>query len=61
MLTEKARERKGKHELTIWRSNLQVMRERSFASRAAYLESQAKIKLPTNERGIAPGKTLWSN
>ena len=49
---------KGEYELTIWRSNFEVMRDRSFASRATRLESQAKIMPPTNERGTAPEKTL---
>ena len=35
--------------------------ERSFASRATCLESQARTTLPKNERGTAPEKTLWSN
>ena len=51
----------GGYELTIWGSNLVVIRERSFAIRATCLESQARSMLPKNERGTAPEKTLWSN
>ena len=54
-------EAEREYELTIWRSNLEVIRERSFASRAMWLESQARTMLPKNERGTAPAKTLWSN
>ena len=54
-------EREVEYELTIWRSNLVVIIERLFASRATWLESQARSMLPKNERGTAPEKTLWSN
>jgi hypothetical protein len=50
-----------KYELTIWRTNFEVMRERLIASRAVKFENQATMMLPTNERGTAPEKTLWSN